>query len=64
MRRSTGPFIGFALITTVKEESEDAMETLTKTSPITVEQFLHFEAPPGYRAELLGGEISEFFTLS
>lgn len=25
--------------------------------PITVEQFFHFEAPPGYRAELIDGEI-------
>jgi Uma2 family endonuclease len=33
------------------------METLTKAPPITVEQFLNFKAPPGYRAELLDGEI-------
>ena len=34
------------------------METLTKAPPITVEQFLNFKARPGYRAELLDGEIS------
>ena len=27
------------------------------TPPITAEQFLHFEAPEGYRAELIRGEI-------
>ena len=33
------------------------MGTVTKAPPITVEQFLGFEPPPGYRAELLDGEI-------
>ena len=33
------------------------METVTEAPPITVEQFLGFEPPPGYRAELLGGKI-------
>jgi Uma2 family endonuclease len=28
-----------------------------QAAPITVEQFLNFKAPPGYRAELLHGEI-------
>ena len=33
------------------------METVVKAPPITVEQFLGFEPPPGFRAELLDGEI-------
>jgi Uma2 family endonuclease len=33
------------------------MATAPKVPPITVEQFLNFQAPPGYRAELLHGEI-------
>ena len=33
------------------------MGTVIETPPITVEQFLGFEPPPGYRAELLDGKI-------
>ncbi len=33
------------------------MGTVVKAPPITVEQFLGFEPPPGFRAELLDGEI-------
>jgi Uma2 family endonuclease len=33
------------------------METVVEAPPITVEQFLGFEPPPGYRAELLDGKI-------
>ena len=38
----------------VKRQS---MDTVVDAPPITVEQFLGFEAPPGYRAELLDGKI-------
>ena len=31
--------------------------TATDPPPITVEQFLKFEAPDGYRSELIAGEI-------
>jgi Uma2 family endonuclease len=33
------------------------MSTTPKAPPITVEQYLAFEEPPGYRSELLHGEI-------
>lgn len=33
------------------------MSTLTRAAPIHIEQYLGFEAPPGFRDELLEGEI-------
>ncbi len=33
------------------------MSTLTKAPPIHIEQYLGFEAPPGFRDELIEGEI-------
>ena len=33
------------------------MGTTAKAPPITVEQYCGFEPPPGFRAELLDGEI-------
>ena len=33
------------------------MDTVIEAPPITVEQFLGFDPPPGYRAELLDGKI-------
>lgn len=33
------------------------MSSFASTSPITVEQYLSFKSPPGFRDELIEGEI-------